>query len=152
MPNFSCVIMFSFVPLQFEFCNQTALDEEYYKKYSAVRMTNACPTSSKTSCPYWIPPKTFTALAIPKEATVLEMWMCSLSIDGNITHTLCDEETSKEYRGHLDLWPSSIDVQAGNAPSCFFDQDCPGSYCDTTISPARCAPRDTTTNLLLLNS
>jgi hypothetical protein len=43
-----------------------------------VRITK-CVSGAFTHCDNWVPPRTFTALAIPRNAVFLNMWFCQIT-------------------------------------------------------------------------
>lgn len=89
-------------------------------------------------CPYWVPPTTFTSLAIDRNASMLRMEYCVYASDD---HYRCLHDPSpREYYGTALHFPPSIDVDVATAPFCATDDDCPGSFCDTRRQPPICSP------------
>ena len=141
--------------------------------YSMVVMER-CDAASFKVCDYWIPPATFTALAIHPNSTYVMVEKCIFvaaedrevgasrraaespprpltlppphpqqdgrQADGD--RYKCLPEDRKEYYGSRVHWPSSIDVEFSEAPRCESNSDCPGSYCDRTLRPPICAPKN----------
>mmetsp|Transcript_31926 Transcript_31926/g.73762 ORF Transcript_31926/g.73762 Transcript_31926/m.73762 type:complete len:292 (+) Transcript_31926:220-1095(+) len=148
--------------LQFSVCHQGP-NSHRLSKFSQVSMER-CDESSFHVCPYWIPPNTFTALAISANASYIRMERCvyvdynedaptpsptesgtadDSSGDDNFVAECLKEPKPVEYYGTRTLWPSFIDVEYAGAMYCESDEQCRGSYCDTNHVPPKCAPKAT---------
>ena len=125
--------------LKFGYCNTTALDLDYLAKYSTIRVTK-CVEGAFTYCNYWIPPKTYTALAIPSNAVFLQMWRCNYHLNDTGVYHNCPDSWY-EFYGQPKRWPSTIDIEFSDAPQCYSDDDCVGSYCDFQQRPSICSPK-----------
>jgi len=100
-------------------------------------------------CPYWIPPSTFTALAIPANTTYIRLEYANyfqLSEfsgytvnDTDIVASVLQNPLPIEYYGTKQLWPPSIDVEYSDSNFCSNDYDCPGSTCNKRLVPNKCA-------------
>lgn len=129
--------------LKFSVCsrrhNQRALD-----RFGMVVM-EFCQGDLFHECPYWIAPRTFTAIAIPQNASYIKIDFCVVETDGPdgevTSHKCLDHPRPVEYHGTPTHWPSSIDVEFETAPYCQDSSDCPGSFCDTLRYPPLCSPK-----------
>lgn len=137
--------------IQFSVCN-LGMDEDILSRFETVRMRR-CDTNTFKICPYWIPPRTLTAVAIPKNSTYIKMeravyidsrmvsdWNISWPHDEFIADILRDPPP-KEYYGTEEMWPSTIDIEFADTHFCATDEQCPGSYCDRSHVPRKCAPK-----------
>lgn len=149
--------------LQFSVCAK-GVNSVMRNRYSTISM-DRCDDSSFKVCPYWIPPKTFTALAIPANASYIKMERCVYveersdddddSPTSSPTSTVDDDVNASdafvaacltdpkpvEYYGTRMLWPSTIDVEYSGHAYCSKDEHCDGSYCDKNYAPSKCAPK-----------
>lgn len=91
------------------------------------------------TCPYWIPPRTFTAVALGANTSMLRMEYCVYD-NGDNYHCL-ENPRPREFYGTALLFPPSIDVGLNVAPFCESDRDCPGSFCDLSRQPPICSPK-----------
>jgi len=142
------------------------LDEGSYQNFELVRMQRCRepgpgvgPDQAYHICPYWIPPSTFTAVAIPNNSTMLRVEYANLvpvpslsfSSARQANATLASGEdyvanvlrspAPLEYYGTSSLWPSSVDVAWSETNYCSDHQDCPGSHCNQRHIPHKCAPK-----------
>lgn len=127
--------------LRFSVCFQT-LNARSLNRYGVVSM-NRCQDRDFHICPYWVPPETFTAIAIQHNASYLKMEFCVIAEGGGIgdDHYSClADPAPREYYGTKTHWPQAIDVEFATAPYCGTDADCPGSFCDKIHYPPVCAP------------
>lgn len=151
--------------LQFSVCDK-GVNPAALSRFNEIRMSRCDETSFKI-CPYWIPPSTFTALAIDHNATYIKMERCvyvpSTSEDASSTgnsSTYSDTDDAAEedddyvaecltnprpveYYGTKRLWPSAVDVEYAGDVFCGDDKHCSGSYCDFNHIPPKCAPKAT---------
>lgn len=136
--------------LQFSVCDR-GVNSVMQNKYSMISM-DRCDDASFKVCPYWIPPRTFTALAIPSNTSYVKMETCVyvdrfMDVDGseNTTDayvaTCLENPKPVEYYGTRMWWPSSIDVEYSDHAYCSRDEHCDGSYCDIHYAPSKCAPK-----------
>lgn len=124
--------------LRFSVCERS-YNARSLSRHSAVRMER-CDESTFRECPFWIPPGTYTALAISSNTSYIKMEYCNLNEADD--HWGClTEPRPKEYYGTRIHWPSTIDVDFTDATFCKGDADCPGSSCDTVQQPPTCSPR-----------
>ena len=127
--------------LRFSVCFQT-FNARSLNRYGMVVM-EYCQPHDFHLCPYWVPPQTFTAIAIQHNASYLKMEFCVIAEgeNGEADHYSCLEDPApREYYGTETHWPSAIDVEFATAPYCGDDLDCPGSFCDKIHYPPVCAP------------
>lgn len=124
--------------LRFSVCFRS-FNERSLNRYGMVVMEQ-CQAHDFHLCPYWVPPQTFTAIAIQRNATYLKMEFCVIGDDDY--YSCLDDPAPREYFGTETHWPSAIDVEFQTAPYCADDLDCPGSFCDKIHYPAVCAPHD----------
>ena len=119
--------------LKFDICklkeNKRSLDN-----YGLILM-NRCDQDSFFQCPYWIPPHTFTALTLSKNASYLRMHSCLQD------YTCLPHPT--DFYGTHNSFPPSIDLDAENKFTCDTDMHCPGSFCDHLKQPPTCAKKTT---------
>jgi len=122
-------------------------NEESLDRFGLVLMNRCSPRPGSNEepfllCPYWIPPETFTALAIPLNASYVRMEYCVYNDQDEEPHYHClDNPQPIDFYGTEVFFPSSIDVAAAQAPFCANDLDCPGSYCDHLHQPPTCSPK-----------
>ena len=122
--------------LRFTVCEKT-YNKRSFARHSVVKMER-CDESTFQECPYWIPPNTYTALAISSNASYLRMEYCVLTDD---TYGCVQNPRPREFYGTPIHWPSTIDVNFAESTFCRYDSDCPGSFCDHVQEPPTCSPR-----------
>ena len=120
--------------LRFSTCTQS-VDETYLQRYAAVRIPH-CAGDKLTQCPYWVPPKTFTALAFPRKDTYcIVMEYCVVT---NFDAYCLKAPVPRRIYGNPLYFPTTIDIDFTQATYCEQDSDCQGSVCDTRQSPPTC--------------
>lgn len=149
--------------LRFSTC-PLGLDEETFSSHEVVHMRRCRdagpgvpPEEEFQVCPYWIPPSTFTALAIPQNSAYVRMEFANYvessgvsggGAKGNATlrgssyiANVLKSPKAVEFYGTSQLWPSTIDVAFEETNFCSANSDCPGSYCNLRPVPHKCAPK-----------
>ena len=128
--------------LRFSVCSRS-FNGRSLNRYGMVVMER-CQPDDFHICPYWVPPQTFTAIAIQHNATYLKMEFCVIAEGGKYgedDHYSClADPAPREYYGTETHWPQAIDVEFATAPYCESDLDCPGSFCDKLHYPPVRAP------------
>lgn len=115
------------------------------QKFGLLHMDRCDDTNLFFECPYWIPPHTYTALAIATNVTYLRMHACSVSSSGEdddpaLADYTCHDQSAVDYYGTEIWFPPSIDVALTDG-FCSADTHCPGSFCDHLRQPPMCAPK-----------
>jgi hypothetical protein len=101
-------------------------------------------------CGRWIPPQTFTPVAVPKATTYIEIDDCEVSPNGE-QHCFTDRVPVRIY-GNEQLFPTTYEVPKSDVSVCQADavktgyvtpQDdaCLGSFCENKLRPSTCAPK-----------
>ena len=128
--------------LRFSVCFRR-LNERSLNRFGMV-VSERCAENDFHLCPYWIPPETFTAIAIAHNASYLKMEFCVVNDEGaygdEAYYNCLTDPAPREYYGTETHWPTTVDVEFTRAPYCGSDLDCPGSSCDTSQRPPICAP------------
>ena len=128
--------------LRFSVCFRR-LNERSFNRFGMV-VSERCAENDFHLCPYWIPPETFTAIAIAHNASYLKMEFCVVNDEGaygdEAYYNCLTDPAPREYYGTETHWPTTVDVEFTRAPYCGSDLDCPGSSCDTSQRPPICAP------------
>lgn len=90
-------------------------------------------------CGRWIPPQTFTPVALPPGTTYIEIDKCIVNDDGS---QLCiqGDEPVRVY-GNSQLFPETYNAPKSAVSECSSDDDCLGSFCERKLRPAACAPK-----------
>eukprot|EP00638_Chattonella_subsalsa_P002384 CAMPEP_0117768476 /NCGR_PEP_ID=MMETSP0947-20121206/22387_1 /TAXON_ID=44440 /ORGANISM="Chattonella subsalsa, Strain CCMP2191" /LENGTH=270 /DNA_ID=CAMNT_0005592643 /DNA_START=172 /DNA_END=983 /DNA_ORIENTATION=- len=122
--------------LRFTTCDKT-YNSRKLNKFGMV-ISESCDDDSRVECPYWVPPRTFTALAFSPDVSNLKMEYCVYDTENS--HCLTEPEPAMYY-GIPKHWPASFEVEDTDYFFCAADEDCPGSYCDHTQSPPKCAEK-----------
>ena len=98
-----------------------------------------CNEDTFKTCGRWIPPQTFTPVALPSETTYIEIDSCLITPEG--TQLCIDSEKPVRVYGNSQLFPEKYDVPKGPASVCSSDADCMGSFCEKKLRPSTCAPK-----------
>mmetsp|Transcript_44040 Transcript_44040/g.71905 ORF Transcript_44040/g.71905 Transcript_44040/m.71905 type:complete len:322 (-) Transcript_44040:742-1707(-) len=126
--------------LRFTLCDK-GIDQHQRSAFGRVAPDACWDAADRTACPYWVPPRTFTALAVPPNTTNLRLQYCVLGA-GTGGSTKCLEDPAPEtYYGTAQHWPGALTTAPAPSFYCADDEDCPGSVCDTQQSPPFCAEK-----------
>ena len=98
-----------------------------YNLYSVVQQDSCNTIEQFEVCSRWIPPATFVPVALPINATYIEIDSCG--IVGNGTYSCASSSTPTQIYGNTFLFPSSFDVTKTNSSTCSSDSKRPYSIC-----------------------
>eukprot|EP01038_Epipyxis_sp_PR26KG_P007507 gene7507-10229_t len=117
---------------------------QVYARYSNIQQVTCKQVSDFVACSRWIPPKTYIPVALPINATYVEIDSCEVSTnsEGNSTYQ-CFSSSPDPVRiyGNKYLFPNTFDVAQSNISICSSNADCLGSFCDFQVHPAICSPK-----------
>lgn len=116
-------------------------NEQRLERYSLMEVGRCASLEEFTTCSRMIPPQTFTPVALPIDATYVEVDLCELDSTqpyGFYCHT---EWEPQRLFGNEKLFPRTFDIAPTNTSACSSDADCLGSFCDTHFRPPLCSPK-----------
>eukprot|EP01031_Cornospumella_fuschlensis_P023505 gene23505-28508_t len=112
--------------------------EKRLQRYSMIDQV-ACKTLDEYQvCARFIPPSTYTPVALPINTTYIEIDSCTLT--NGVYKCTTDPPPVRVYGNKL-LFPTSYDVQQNALSICATDNDCLGSFCDVAFVPPICSPK-----------
>jgi len=112
-----------------------------FNQYEMVQMGYCSNITDFTVCARYIPPFTYTPVAVPLDTTYIDVDYCFPLKDGTF---YCFEEgqyAPVRIFGNEVIWPISFDVPQSNLSICSTNADCLGSVCDTHFNPHVCQPK-----------
>lgn len=117
------------------------INEKRFKQYTMVQSGYCTNLTEYTTCARYIPPFTYTPVAVPITTTYLEVDSCQLLADGTYYCFESGENAPVRVYGNKVIWPRSFDVPQTNVSICSSDSDCLGSVCDIHFRPHICQPK-----------
>ena len=124
--------------LRVRVCKKT-INEHRAERYSLIQIGTCESLEDFEICNRWIPPMTFTPVALPIDAKYVEVDLCEIEDDG--TYNCHTEWEPQRIFGNSYIFPSTFDIAQTNTSICSADTDCLGSYCDTHFRPPVCSPK-----------
>jgi hypothetical protein len=102
-------------------------------------------SSFDSICSRFLPPFSFVPVALPINATSIEVDSCVTSavVNGTAQYQCVTNPRPLRVYGSKVMWPRSVDVipQDWTNSVCNDNSDCLGSYCDFRLNPQVCAPK-----------
>lgn len=124
--------------LRVRVCKET-INTQRAERYSLIQIGTCEELSDFEICNRWIPPMSFTPVALPQDAKYVEVDLCEIEADGSYNcHTEWDPQ---RIFGNSYIFPSSFDIDQSNSSICRSDADCLGTFCDDHFRPPICSPK-----------
>ena len=120
---------------------QRKINKPRFNQYEMVQMGYCTNITEFTTCARYVPPFTYTPVAIPIDTTYIDVDYCTPIGDGTF---YCFEEgefAPVRIFGNEVIWPISFDVPQTNVSVCSTDSDCLGSVCNFHFNPHVCQPK-----------
>eukprot|EP01041_Mallomonas_annulata_P008289 gene8289-17050_t len=125
--------------LRLRLCNHTVHPEKL-KRYGIVYPATCSTMDEFQICSRWIPPNTFTPVALPINTTYMLVDYCEVRKDGTQFCHITEPSPTRLY-GNKISFPSTFDVPKSAFSICKSDDDCLGSFCDKSARPHTCSPK-----------
>lgn len=127
--------------LRLSICNRK-INEPRYAQYATVQMGFCSNTTGFTNCARYVPPFTYTPVAVPIDTTYIDVHYCALLPDKKSYYCFEQGEFAPvRLFGNTAIWPSSFDSPKSVLSICATDDDCLGSRCDMHSNPHMCEPK-----------
>jgi hypothetical protein len=117
------------------------LNDPRFAQYAMVQTGYCSDISDYQVCNRYIPPNTYTPLAIPFDTTYVDVDSCIPLSDGTYYCFGAGEFGPQRIFGNEVIWPTSSAVKKTNASICSTDSDCLGSVCNLSFQPHTCDPK-----------
>jgi len=122
------------------------INQQRYDRYATVQQGVCKTLADFDTCSRWIPPNTFVPVALPVDATYVEVDSCHVDLSkpiGDPDRYYCDPRIPvQRIFGNSVIFPSAFNIPITSASICNPNNDkCLGSFCDSTFEPPLCSPK-----------
>ncbi len=114
-------------------------NEQRLQRY-ALMETGACKELVDFDvCARWIPPFSYVPVALPVDATYIEVDSCEINDEGEY---MCHDEWEPQMIfGNSYMFPRTFDIPKTTESECLDNSNCLGSFCDDHFRPPMCSPK-----------
>ena len=126
--------------LRIRMCNRK-INKPRNAQYAMVQMGYCTNITEFTTCARYVPPFTYTPVAVPIDTSYINVDYCTILPDGKYYCFDEGELSSVRLFGNTVIWPPSFDVPQSNLSVCSTNAQCLGSVCDMNFRPHVCQPK-----------